>query len=335
MTKQSSQDGAAGFDAAQIVRARVARRLLSLLLGGLVGLCATVPCWATAMPVEILSVRKIKSVEWVWNQFDTMTFSSDGTALVIAEQRPDGYVHLCAYETGTLRASKCLVRLHKSRASRYGGIDWPDDRIFIQAGGLDEALVGWVSVGGWEKDGFAEIDGVRHMRYVQGKEGMNPAWDVKTGGLYFRGAETIDGIYFERGSTKKAVLDDVELFAVGGKYIWFTTEFALRRLEEQSGRQQVVSKKGEFSVHSLATTSRDEVLFVRTDQGTGTSRLYGVAEGFGIFGPVFGPSNDGQIKFVRMSANGDQALLSVYDSNRSKTGRNLHHLYLLRLRWRH
>src|SRR5712691_4923211 len=99
--------------------------------------------------IVVVSAKKIKSLEWLWTLHSTMTFSPDGAHFVLGEVMPDGYVHLCAYETATLSQVKCLVRLYKSRGSHHGPLDWSDDQLFIQAGSFDDAFIGWVNIQGW------------------------------------------------------------------------------------------------------------------------------------------------------------------------------------------
>jgi hypothetical protein len=293
---------------------------------------------AADQPVEVVSTKKVKSLVWLWTLHSTMGFSPDGSHFLLGEERPDGYVHLCAYETATFTSLKCLVRLHKSRGSHHGPLDWPDDRLFIQAGGFDDAFIGWVSIRDWQKPTFKEIDGLKQMRFIQGKEGMNPAWDKKEGGLYFRGIGTVDAIYFEKSGVRTKFIEDGEDVIPGGKFIWFTGNaehtFGLRRLDRATKKIEILSKGDSFQVNALTASSQDQVLFVRTERSQNPNpRVYAFIEKQGIWGPVYGPATDGEIQFIRISPNGDRALLSVHDEKQSTPGRNRHHIYLLELLW--
>jgi hypothetical protein len=303
---------------------------------GLAG-AGTAPA-ADDRPVGVFSAKKIKSLEWLWNLHSTMTFSPDGDHFLIGEAQPDGYVHLCAYETATLAPAKCLVRLYKSKKSHHGTLDWPDDRLFIQAGGFDDAFVGWVNIQGWQEPAFKEIDGVGQMQYVKGKLGMDPAWDKKEGGLYYRDAEPIGAIYFEKDGVQTKTFEVGEVAIPGDKYIWYTVmgahTAALRRLDRATKKTDILSKGDSFGVHALTVSPHDHVLFVRTEYSKNPNpRVYAYIEKRGIWGPVYGPANDGEIKFIRISPSGDRALVSVHDEKNSTDGRNRHHIYMLQLRW--
>jgi hypothetical protein len=316
----------------------VLRKALVIVLVGIVMAAATSAHPATDRPVEVISTAKVRSLDWLWTHYSTMTFSPDGAYFLLGEERPDGYIHLCAHETSTATPLKCVVRLYKSRGSSHGSLDWADDRLFIQAGGFDEAFVGWVDIQGWQKETFREIDGLKRMRFVQGKEGMQPAWDRKEGGLYYRGAGEFSGIYFEKGGIKTKRFEMGEIAIPGDKYIWYTeigeNAAALRRLDRGTKKPEVLSKGDSFGVDSLTASPHDHVLFVRSEYGNEpNSRVYTFTENRGVWGPVYGPADDGEIKFVRISPTGDRTLLSVHDAKHSTPGRNRHHIYLLRLRW--
>ncbi len=303
---------------------------------GLVGVGAA-PA-ADDRPVEVISAKKIKSLEWLWSLHSTMTFSPDGAHFLLGEARPDGYVHLCAYETATLTRVKCLVRLYKSTESHHGPLDWSDDRLFIQAGGFDGAFIGWVNIQSWQEPTFKEIDGLKQMRFVKGKAGMNPAWDRKEGGLYYRGVGEFAAMYFEKDGVQTKPFKFGEVAIAGDKYIRYTEigehTAALRYLDRATKKTDILSKGDSFGVHALTASLHDHVLFVRTEYSKNPNpRVYAYIEKRGIWGPVYGPASDGEIKFIRISPNGDRALVSVHDEKHSKPGRNRHHIYLLELRW--
>lgn len=333
-------------------QSRIACQRVIAMLAIMMGLTGANATSATEdKPVQVISAKKIKSLEWLWSVYATMTFSSDGVYFLLGEIKPDGYVHLCAYETATLAPLKCVVRLYKSKGSYHGQLDWPDDRLFIQAGGFDESFVGWVNIQGWQEATFKEVDGLKQMRYVNGKQGMYPLWDRKESGLYYRDVNEAGGIYFEKNDLRMKRFKEGESASPGDKYIWYTeiapprkgkvSSASLRRMDRTTKNIEILSDGYQLSTDNAFTVShQDHVLFLRREgrlnEGMvqySNARIYTYIEKRGMWGPVYGPANNGEIKFIRVSPNGDRALVSVHDEGHSKPGRNRHHIYLLELRW--
>lgn len=288
----------------------------------------------------VSAVEPVTKLISLGRAYEAMAWSRDGKYFLLAERMlTDGRTHFCVYKTETLKKVRCVAALPKDEEIYVGGLDWIGDRLYFEAGYIEQPRVGWIDIRGWQEASFKEIDASTKWEFVQGMYGRCPAWDEVEKGLFFSSTVEFGGVLFEKNKVKTVRLKTGICAGFDERYIWYTEygqqAAGLRRLHRATGKVDIITEGGEFADSPFSVSEKGQVLFVRNKVNVPTSRhvVYGYSTSTRIVGPLFGdklPVGE-EVQAVAINKAGDRALVSVIDKKNSQIGKNAHTILMLTL----
>ncbi len=312
------------------------RRWVFALSCALIG---AIPRLGFAQSVKILAAKPLTTLNSLSTIYKSMAWSSEGGHFVLAE-RSDGEdrVRFCIYDAQTLKKRKCVAALSKSKEMYVGKIDWAGNHLYFEAGYIEQPSVGWISIEGWQREEFQEIDVSQKWQFVKNTYGRCPSWDSKERGLYFGSTIEFGGVLFEKNGAQAIRIKTGICAETDADFIWYT-EYGekapgIHRISRDGKKSETISDGRDYSDGQFSVSETGRLVFVRKDIRTQKPMLYAFMNGVGVTGPLQGLERpEGVPQAVAINSTGERLLVSFHDEKRSRSGANRHHIVLLEMNW--